>query len=81
MKTGFITGGAPVCASLLAITLALAACTSVTALVEPASVDGCRTETRRELRYAGPPGKFPPTPFNRQVRVCNPAAAGLATNR
>lgn len=81
MKTGLITGGARTCASLLTIALALGACTSVTAPVEPASVDGCRTETRRELRHAGPPGKFPPTPFDRQVRVCNPAAAGLARNR
>lgn len=78
MKTGFITGGAPACASLLTIVLVLAACTSAPGPVEPASLDGCRIETRRELRHAGPPGKFPPTPVDREVRVCRTAAAGLA---
>jgi len=76
MKTGFMAGGTPVRVSLLAIALLLAACTSVSGPTEVASTEGCRIETRREFRHIGPPGKVPPTPFHRQVRVCHPAGAG-----
>lgn len=78
MKTGFISGGATLRVSLLAIALPLAACTSVSGPTEPTSVEGCRIETRRELRHSGPPGKFPPTPVDREVRVCRPAGTGSA---
>ncbi|AMJ60007.1 hypothetical protein [Bosea sp. PAMC 26642] len=76
MKTGFIAGGATVRVSLLAIALPLAACTSVSGPTEVTSVEGCRIEMRRELRHNGPPGKFPPTPVSREVRVCRPTGAG-----
>jgi hypothetical protein len=78
MKTGFIAGGGTVRVSLLAIALPLAACTSVSGPIEPTSVEGCRIETRRELRHNGPPGKFPPTPVSREVRVCRAVATGSA---
>lgn len=78
MNTGFMTGGAAVRVSLLAIALPLAACTSVSGPTELSSVGDCRIETRRELRHSGPPGKFPPTPVIREVRVCRPAGTGSA---
>ncbi|MDZ4367870.1 MAG: hypothetical protein U0987_12720 [Afipia sp.] len=78
MKTASISGGATLRVSLVAIALPLAACTSASGPTELTSVEGCRIETRREFRHSGPPGKFPPTPVNREVRVCRPAATGSA---
>lgn len=78
MKSGFIAGGATVRVVLLAFALPLAACTSVSGPTELTSVEGCRTETRREFRHSGPPGKVPPSPITREVRICRPAGAGSA---
>lgn len=78
MKTAFIAGGATVRVSSLAIALPLAACTSMSGPTELTSDEVCRIETRRELRHSGPPGKYPPTPVNRVVRVCRPTGTGSA---
>lgn len=78
MKTASIAGDATMRVSLLAFALPLAACTSVSAPTEVASVEGCRTETRREFHHSGPPSKFAPTPVTREVRVCRPAGTGSA---
>jgi hypothetical protein len=78
MKTASIAGDAAVRMSLLAIVLPLAACASVSGPTEATSVEGCRTETRREFRHSGPPSKFAPTPVTREVRICRPAGAGTA---
>ncbi|RDJ20315.1 hypothetical protein DWF00_20190 [Bosea caraganae] len=78
MKAASIAGDAVVRIALLATVLLLAACASVSDPTAVASVEGCRIETRLELRHIGPPGKFPPTPVNREVRVCRPTGTGSA---
>ena len=78
MKTASIAGAAAVGIPLAAIVMLLAACTSMPSPTDIMSVDGCLTEMRRELRHSGPPGKYPPTPVNREVQVCRPAGAGSA---
>ncbi|HEV7326557.1 MAG TPA: hypothetical protein VGN91_15955 [Bosea sp. (in: a-proteobacteria)] len=84
MKAASIAGDAAMRVALLAIALLLAACASVSDPTEVVSVEGCRTETRREFQHIGPPGKVPPTPVNREVRVCRPAgtvSTGLPASR
>ncbi len=71
MKAASIAGDAAMHVAILAIALLLAACASVSDPTEVESVEGCRTETRREFQHIGPPGKVPPT--YREVRVCRPA--------
>lgn len=78
MKAASIAGDAAVRIALLATVLFLAACASVADPTELASVEGCRIETRREFRHIGPPGKLPPMPVNREVRVCRPTGTGFA---
>ena len=73
-----MAGGAEMRVALLATVLLLAACTSVSDPAAVATVEGCRIETRREFHHIGPPGKLPPTPVTRDVRICRPPGAGSA---
>lgn len=61
--------------AMLAVVLSLGACVSSPDPSAVASIDECRIETRRELQHVGPPGKSPPAPVTRRVRVCQPAWA------
>ena len=61
--------------AMLAVVLPLGACVSSLDPSAAASIEECRTGTRRELQHLGPPGKSLLAPVTRRVRVCQPAGA------
>ena len=76
MRTAPTIGGAALRIAPLAVVLLLGACVPGPEPTAVASIDGCRAETRRELRHVGPPGKSLAMPATRQVQVCRPAGGG-----
>ena len=71
----FVVGSAARPVAMLAVVLPLGACVSSLDPSAVASINECRTGTRRELQHVGSPGKSPPVPVTRRVRVCQPAGA------